>query len=333
LFKAEEAIWGSDKKYGKVALEVISRSVGSSIRPSEIVPDRGTAQTGPMERFFLHPFNENRGENLPEASGYSEVAFVLRVTVAELEPNRIEEVRTAIRAWLTFGGIGARTRRGLGALVVDGADRTVWHPSNPGQLGQWLAPEAARDVTHTTLAGARAFFGPSQNATRDRSKAEVAWRELGKFWTRFRKGHFTDANPSYNPMKGGSWEDHRKLQNLEGRASEIELVKPFLGLPIVYQRFRNSDAFAGTLEAAAKPGSRMASPVILKPVAFADNTVRPMVLLLKAPEPEAIKIGGQQVELRPVRRDRVLLALNAEDVMDAVGKAAAKCGFTEEVRL
>jgi len=68
LFEAEEQIWGSAERYGKVALRVLEQAAGQLVKPSELVPDKGTAKTGPLEKFFLHPFNENKTERIPEAS-------------------------------------------------------------------------------------------------------------------------------------------------------------------------------------------------------------------------------------------------------------------------
>ncbi len=77
----------------------------------------------------------------------------------------------------------------------------------------------------------------------------------------------------------------------------------------------------------------MASPIILKPMAFADGNVRPAVVLLKAPVPEWIKIGDQKLELKLPNNDPVLEALVANDPLKAVHKAAHIQGFAQEVRL
>ena len=77
----------------------------------------------------------------------------------------------------------------------------------------------------------------------------------------------------------------------------------------------------------------MASPVILKPMAFADGNVRPAVVILKAPAPEAIKIGERQLKLHPPDSDPVLEALEANDSLEALRKAARIQGFAVEVCL
>ncbi|AWR86729.1 type III-B CRISPR module RAMP protein Cmr1 [Meiothermus taiwanensis] len=335
LFEAEEAIWGSAEKQGRVALRILEQKAGEFVRPSDLVGDRGAAKTGPMERFFLHPFNFNKKENLPEASGLKWVEFTLEL-IPHLSEEEKEHLRRAIRAWIAFGGIGARTRRGVGALEVLNEPQ-AWLPASPEQLRAWFAQPPVENPSHTTLAGAVVRLGqPRKPSNTDPFKGHTAWRELGRFWARLRKGHFvkdprTGETMAYTPMAGGKWNDHKTLLTLGSKQQEIALAKPYLGLPIVYQRLGNS--FSGTLDAKHPQGRRMASPVILKPMAFADGSVRPAVVLLKAPLPERIQIGSRELALHIPEADPVLEALEADDPLEAVRKAAHIQGFTQEVRL
>jgi len=335
LFEAEEQIWGSAERYGRVALRVLEQAAGQPVKPSELVPDKGTAKTGPLEKFFLHPFNENKTERIPEASGLLWVEFSLELTLNLTDAER-EHLRRALRAWIAFGGVGARTRRGVGALEVT-ADLQQWLPNKPEQLKEWFSQKPVENPPYTQLAGAVVCLGqPRKQGPSDPYKGHAAWRELGRFWARFRKGHFvedpkTGETMSYTPMAGGKWRDHKTLLGLSKDQEQVALAKPYLGLPIVYQRLGNS--FSGTLEAVHPQGKRMASPVILKPMAFADGNVRPAVVILKAPAPEAIKIGERQLKLRPPDSDPVLEALEANDSLEALRKAARIQGFAVEVCL
>lgn len=334
LFKAEERIWGSAERHGKVALRVVEQNAGPWVRPSELVPDKGTAKTGPLEKFFLHPFNEIRTEGIPEASGLKWVEFTLELT-PNLSDSEKEHLRRALRAWIAFGGIGARTRRGVGALEAV-SNLQDWLPANPEQLRTWFAGRAADSPQHTTLSGAVVCLGQARKPhSNDPYKGHAAWRDLGRFWARLRKGHFvedpqTGEVMAYTPMAGGKWRDHKTLLTLRHNQEQIALAKPYLGLPIVYQRLGNS--FSGTLEALAS-GKRMASPVILKPIAFADGSVRPAVVLLKAPAPQRVKIGEQELTLHLPNYDPVLQALEAGNPLEAVRKAAHIQGFAQEVHL
>jgi CRISPR-associated protein Cmr1 len=77
----------------------------------------------------------------------------------------------------------------------------------------------------------------------------------------------------------------------------------------------------------------MASPVILKPIAFADGSIRPAVIILNAPVPTRIRVNGEELTLQVPDQDPVMDALGVDDPLEAVRKAAQLQGFSQEVRL
>lgn len=80
----------------------------------------GIAQYGRAVQWYLgFPLRGDK-EWAPVKEG---VAFRLRLRFPEKvgELNFWEELEAALWAWETFGGIGARTRRGFGALLPQGA--------------------------------------------------------------------------------------------------------------------------------------------------------------------------------------------------------------------
>jgi CRISPR-associated protein Cmr1 len=177
-------------------------SAGEESPYSQVAP-LSRPKEGPLHGYFLFPFQEQKKQNIPAAVGRRQVSFQLRLTLdASLSEAQRAEVRTALKAWIAFGGVGARTRRGCGALTVVGANANQWLPPTQG-LAEWLEMprDAASDHDWTTLAGARGIL-------RHQASAEDAWRELGQFWARFRKGHFAQA---YSPMSGGKWRDYRQV--------------------------------------------------------------------------------------------------------------------------
>ncbi|MFN7019288.1 MAG: hypothetical protein ACK4RG_08480, partial [Fimbriimonadales bacterium] len=112
------------------------------------------------------------------------------------------------------------------------------------------------------------------------------------------------------------------LCQLSKSESTLRLAKPYLGLPIVYQKLTGAD-FHGTLEPAES--GRMASPVILKPVAFAGSSIGGLIAVLTAQSPIKIKINDKIYTLEPPSKDDpVLAALGANSVLEAVVMAAQK---------
>jgi CRISPR-associated protein Cmr1 len=319
LHKAERELWGAaatkdNPAVGKVALQVHISSAGEKAPYSQVAPE-SRPKEGPLHGYFLFPFQEQKKQNIPAAVGRKQVSFQLRLTLdASLSEAQRAEVRTALKAWIAFGGVGARTRRGCGALTVVGNNANQW--LLPAQeIAQWLGMprNAASKCSWTTLAGARGIVVPT-------TSPEEAWRELGQFWARFRKGHFAQA---YSPMSGGKWRDYRQmLCQLRNQGNTLRLAKPFLGLPIIYQEIKGAKnlCFTGTLEPAQS--GRMASPVILKPVALQGGKFGALVLVMHAPKPDKIRVNSQEYALAAPTKDPVLQALGANDVLDAVLKGA-----------
>jgi CRISPR-associated protein Cmr1 len=317
LHKAERELWGGastkdNPAFGKVAIRVHILSAGEKASYSQVAPP-SKPEDGPLHGYFLFPFQEQKKQNIPAAVGRRQVSFQLRLTLdASLSEAQRAGVRTALKAWIAFGGVGARTRRGCGALTVVGANANQWLLPTRG-LAEWLGmpPNAASKCDWTTLAGARGIVVPT-------ASPEKAWSELGQFWARFRKGHFAQA---YSPMSGGKWRDYRQvLCQLRSQGNTLRLAKPFLGLPIVYQKFGKQTPFTGTLEPAES--GRMASPVILKPIALQGGKYGALVLVMNAPKPNRIQIDGKEYALTAPTKDPVLQALDAADVLDAVLKGA-----------
>ena len=313
LHKAETELWGGastkdNPAVGKVAIQVQILSAGEETPYSQVAPP-SKPEDGPLHGYFLFPFREQREQNIPAAVGRKQVRFQLRLTLdASLSEAQRAEVRTALKAWIAFGGVGARTRRGCGALTVLGNNANQWLPPTQG-LAEWLEMprDAASDHDWTTLAGARGFITLTKNA-------EDAWCKLGSFWERFRRGGL---------VSGTKWSDYRDvLCNLDDQHDELALAKPFLGLPIEYQEFGEQTPFTGTLEPAQS--GRMASPVILKPIALQGGKFGALVLVMHAPKPDKIRVNSEEYALAAPTKDPVLQALDAADVLDAVLKGARK---------
>lgn len=342
LFEAERALWGgavekdeATECVGKVAIRVIIMDTGVSKKYSEIAP-RSTPQQGPLTGYFLFPFQEQGGNTpAPEASGRVNIQFRLVVKLSTaLSESQKNEVRRAIQAWIAFGGVGARTRRGCGALQVAGENANQWLPPTDRNARQvWfkqLIETGQRQPQWTALAGAHVICGSAK------TDAMQVWSELAKFWARFRKGHV--GSIQYSPMSGTKWRDYRGvlLPFSKNPTDSVRLAKPFLGLPIIYQKFKNAP-YAPTIE--SESSGRMSSPVILKPLALANGQFVPLVAVLTAPSPNRIKIKeSNQTQkanlLQPDRdRDPVMRELKATTALEAVVVAAKRHIGQEEIRL
>jgi len=302
MFRREAEIWGAAAEFnnkggleqgpGAVDLEVEVTNAGQRVNAAKLIP-KASRESGPQQGVFMFPFQEQKRDNRPAADALLYVSFTLRLFLKS--EGFEEDVRDALIAWILFGGVGARTRRGCGALKLEGGLKD--YPSDVNALRNWAGrlPTPPPEPWITYLSGVRAVLGKADSA-------EKAWRSLGTYWSRFRKGHI--GCHEYKPVSGGRWPDHQVLKQRLGKQSlslvkpfrgkqSLSLVKPFLGLPIVYQRFPGS--FVGTVE--PEDSGRMASPVILKPLALGNGEVRPAVVVLRAPGPGRVKVKGDEFEV------------------------------------
>ncbi len=327
LFRQEAEIWGAaatDKEpsVGKVGVRVTNVRWNEQEKTVNDFRPRGSpAKEGPRALYLLYPFQEQKNQNLPPAKGYDGVEFTLQVTFApRVTAEQRQQVENTLKAWIAFGGVGARTRRGCGALTVT-QERDKWLPPADAQKRKaWftsLLPPGSppQPVRFSLLSGARIVCGsPGKNGI-------DILHDLGGFWASFRKGH-VGSHP-YTPMSGARWDDYRQalLQFQKRHPDTIALAKPFLGLPIVYQKFKNAP-YAPTIEAGET--GRMASPVILKPLALADGQVCPLCVVLKAPMPQEVRLKPPDttVKLRVPENDKVLKDLQVRHPLEAVVKAA-----------
>ena len=321
MFQAEAEIWGAAGEYdsqgrpvlgpGAVDLEVGILEKGAVVNARNIIP-RATTTDGPQKGVFLFPFDEQRRERIPPADALTDVRFLLNVYLSDSSFE--QDVCNSLIAWILLGGVGARTRRGCGALQLeDGAKSLPRFPTDPDKLLEWsngFRPRHSNDWT--CLAGSRAVIGKPARSP------DEAWRLLGRYWSALRKGHIGDI--PYKPTGGGKWPDHHTLQRLLRKSDSLGLVKPYLGLPIVYQGMQGS--FKGTVE--PEESGRMASPVIVKPVAFGNKEIRPAVVVLNTPKPRRLKVGNTHFAVQIPRNDPLMQKYG--DPLEAVLQSALERG-------
>jgi CRISPR-associated protein Cmr1 len=284
LFEAEEKIWGSAEKPGSVALRVNVTQPGSK-KPCAKFPDgKVFPNFGSYPGYALFPFqgkarrDKQSGRITIEeqpADCITSIEFALDLTY----PKAIDlEIRNAVWAWVQFGGIGARTRRGCGSLEFveayefSGETRRI-HPNL------------------LTLVPVVCLVGES-----DLDDAVSAWRQAVEVYKEFRQGKGFARNPGSDPQKPAKLgrskypepDSIRALYPHERWTHSAEHpVRGFpradLGLPIVFhfqEEGPRDENF--TLELNASGQSRFASPVITKPIKVRDGYA-PALMLLDSP--------------------------------------------------
>lgn len=293
LFAAHCDIWGTINRRSKVDIEV--RDVDA--QPATAA-DWKALSTGQLA-YALFPFQSQNGPTFLKAA-----SFTLRLRFPD---NRRQDIDAALRGWLNFGGLGARTRRGCGALFCD-----ALAPQNPGDLKHWLGTTIDRRGSETlqwpTLSDELLTGTPSTDPT-------DTWRRLIGLLQSFRQGKGFARNPGGDRPGRSRYPEPETIRRVarchapaHGRLADIPddaFPRAELGLPIVFHFKDKGDPATTVLYPDGANGAgrdRMASPLILKPLALRDRRILPVILRLSTPA-----LSG--VELKRSGQDGTALSL------------------------
>ena len=269
LFASELEIWGGLGDQGRLAASQVDVRVETPSAQGRTSPKDGSA----LGKMIV----TDSGVTVDWLPCNRRFEFVLALRIATCE----ESVLQALRMWASFGGMGARRRRGLGALEVfaGGGGRVLADEADLKAAKCHLRKregDAFDDYRKAVEAGVQCLID-------FRQKAELA-RGLG-----------TGTRPG-----GSYWPEANAVRKLTGRAradnihalgtsTPLLFPRALLGLPIVFQfklHEREGDPYSSTLEVADdgdKPRDRFASPLIFSawPEVRGIKTIyRPVVLRL-----------------------------------------------------
>lgn len=238
---------------------------------------------------------------------------LLPVTVADIGPD----IEAALWAWINFGGVGARTRRGCGALYCSAVapnDPDI-HPRAAEHYGQWLqAKLQSHGIPHLAAPRPWATFFRTVCVKASNQDALACWKDAIQLLKHFRQGVNLGRDPGTKPNRPGRsrWPEPEAIRELIllQRGLPARPAAPFrkkwhpqdarmpgsffpraeLGMPIIFEirdeGVPNSSSRKGdpdlkpTLQF-SKDSDRMASPVILRPVRFADGKCAALMAVLR----------------------------------------------------
>jgi CRISPR-associated protein Cmr1 len=290
------------------------------------------------------PASRNGEPEEPPATFIETAAFTLRLRYPK---GSSEDVETAVWAWVNFGGLGARTRRGCGALFCkelapkDASDLERWFKDGAFKVGG-----AVRDWP--TMPDVL-LVGELEQAPID------AWKEVIGFLQKFRQGEELGRNKGSDNRPGRSrWPEPETIRRVTGRHSsqharladipDDAFPRAEFGLPIVFHFKDERDDDPPDTVLYPSGAERMASPLILKPLALANGTAVPLILRLVTPPLEGVELkqGSNALELpattvvRASRlatyRDSPLSASESGSAVEAFLLYARSNGFREITR-
>jgi len=289
----ENEIWGSTESPSQVKISVQVTKPGSKFQPTnfknESIQDVGAMNSkDAYVTFPLRLSKEDKINNKPPATLKENVEFELEL---EYPDSLKKEVEAALWAWQTFGGVGARTRRGMGAIEcteIDGEQQnavagSAYVDSIRKNLSCWIqADDFPVGVPHLSPTAVFKLTG-NQN---DQTGIEALRNIIGQY-KRFRqsrpgtakdpgRSHWPEADLIKDCFPGRTFR-HPASHHVRKKAP-----RAVFGLPIIIQfkKYDNGlqDPDDTTIQGVGKI-DRLASPLIIRPVHLAEGFAGMAVLL------------------------------------------------------
>ena len=289
LKEAEDLIWGAASTEEKPRPSLVRIQVEGLERKNEVefVTYR-QRKNGQREQVSISDINSPLGyvafplRDMPNSKAIAGIQFQLTLTFpSDYKPD----VEAALWAWETFGGIGARTRRGFGALCR--TDIALSHINQVSlnlheNLKKYVQPATKwpQDVPHLSL---DSTFYKITGAQKDPIDA---WGLLVLKLKSFRQSRHSERGRSKWPEPDairGLTENHSKYHPPQRPIIE-KFPRAVFGLPIIFQ-FKDEhkgDPSKTTLE--GKHHNRLASPLIIRPIACLSNQAVGIALILETPQ-------------------------------------------------
>lgn len=292
LYQAESAIWGNTELPSTVNVQVQIVQPGNSITAGNLAPNLNA----PL-KYVLFPFDNT-------STGIQNVVIKVTCSAASADIDKVrDDVKASLWAWVNFGGVGARTRRGCGSLWCE-------NPEYGATTVQILLQQANIHVNNRenfnpsfpSLANAKICLNNTEQPIMD------SWRTGVSCWKSFRQNPPFARNAGNGHPGASKWpeaDSMRHMQNCPPLMPELAQALPLfpradLGLPIIFQFHGHGRIPNQTMEGADVNGkrSRMSSPIIIRPLALNATNALPLVLLLNAPHVWDVDTPGVKINNR-----------------------------------
>lgn len=322
LREQEVAIFGdtSSPSAIKIWVEPVKESGNSDWTGKDKTPrHRNAGQSGRNKQrlnfrdfdYVLFPYRKKN--SFPREFESFKFKLYIRYFIKTENPEELkklkEEIHAALWAWINFGGIGSRTRRGCGSLYCPIFSPDYKVRSNK-DFEHWFQKKLGEYQLHLLSAGESRPWPSLSNrlVVQTRRKAlNWAWKEVVQAYKAFRRrsnegkgskgkpgrSHWPEAD-SIRKCTGMAEPLHKNSQTVSNNKEDIAFPRAQFGLPIIFQfkgeanRMRNErrkgnerEPFTTTLIPKGK--ERMASPLIIKAVAINEKEGFGAFILLNQP--------------------------------------------------
>ncbi|WP_269199663.1 type III-B CRISPR module RAMP protein Cmr1 [Bacillus pumilus] len=260
-----------------------------------------------------HPFPRYVLSNMKDETPYlmkAQFSLNIRLSKKTTDFELIKkEVEVALWAWINFGGLGSRTRRGCGSLYCK--QFSPYNKRTKSQLEKWFEQKLLEyDIQLPASSREWPTLSREFKVQAFPSSMISSWRSVIQTYETFRRR----SNP--DKKRGRScWPEADTIRLLTGKAKSGHHIpypkeKPFkyqafpraqFGLPIQF-RFapKDSGKDPDPVTLLPKGKDRLASPLILKPLAINQKESVGMVVVLQQPKIEALSLLGDRKPLPDV---------------------------------
>ena len=335
LRAAQSAVWGDTTQASRVQVRVELKGKPSDTKVCAVIrhnhnnrlavfwesPFKDTALP-----YALFPFQgtlNNEGPQLDPASCIHDAEFELTV-ICHKDIDFKTKVEPALWAWVNFGGLGSRTRRGCGAIYCqeltpnDVNDfRIKWEQHMPQEFSQREWPTLPKSGIVRTIEDPGDVFPVWDwliGCFRDFRQGEDIGRNLGKQHNRPGRSRYPEPE-AIRRITGQRNGRHTRMKMPDDAFPRAEF-----GLPIVFhfQNERNDNPRdpVDTILYPDQKRERMASPLILKPLALQNGKAIPLILRLKTPALTGVDLRMKRNNIQGLHNqlaDEVLATMHAND--------------------
>ena len=331
LYRREREIWGGiGGKPNEVAASQVRVSVEiDRIVAAQTEVESANIELGQPDAYALWPARGTKDED-PAPRRAAGLQFKLCI---ELPFSLKGQVQRTVRACILFGGLGGRTRRGCGAVApATEADRQAWLPESMTRetLAEFLGPEPRHYGNVSSVHDARYQIGTRQVEAQAAWYSALEWlREFRQGCNRSARdvadvGSLARMRPVVGTGAAGRpgrsrWPEADKIrqhygpqsfdhQPLAGHGPQAVWPRAQFGLPIQFQFQRRERPGSPPYPKEPPPNvmlvwspdgdpqkgsDRLASALIVKPVALRSGEFVPLALWLHRDLPNEAKVGIQ----------------------------------------
>lgn len=267
MFDRETEIWGGigDKAAVASQVEIRVKPLDLGNYPVKTV-NEFKRQSSIGIKYVLGSVNGSSAKLPSILSNEKNIPFDIDIySTEEVKPD----VEIALRWWASFGGIGAKTRRGFGAVDVEGLDSIPLTDFDHAQTSNGCKLEYIKKHYDT---------------------ADQAWEAATELLYNFRQKPSIGRNKKGNGKEGRSfWPEADQLRHLTGKndngrhmpefEKNLTFPRAAFGLPIQFQ-FPGKNNDPDEMKLCPEDSERLASPLILRPYLDKNKKWRALALLL-----------------------------------------------------